>query len=170
MSDTPETDAFIGEGNDGSFMTEGEIAMCEFTRKLERERNLARERGFESADVIERLEGQLRKARDERDIARIPICIGKPLIQILAKDGQWTSENGNGVVAADCLFKQDPYAEIEAMRVAIKEVHDALKDIDDLHNHDFPTDSGGDFSDTAIGAFNRLNATLAKLKTFLPTK
>lgn len=56
MSDTPETDAFIGEGNDGSFMTEGEIAMCEFTRKLERERNLARERGFESADVIERLE------------------------------------------------------------------------------------------------------------------
>ena len=30
MSDTPETDAFIGEGNDGSFMTEGEIAMCEF--------------------------------------------------------------------------------------------------------------------------------------------
>jgi len=39
MSDTPETDAFIGEGNDGSFMTEGEIAMCEFTRKLERERN-----------------------------------------------------------------------------------------------------------------------------------
>lgn len=43
MSDTPETDTFIGEGNDGAFMTEGEIAMCEFARKLERERDEARE-------------------------------------------------------------------------------------------------------------------------------
>ena len=37
-SDTPETDAYIGEGNDDN-MTEGEIALCEFARKMERERN-----------------------------------------------------------------------------------------------------------------------------------
>jgi len=39
---TPETDAFIGE-QDGVYMTEGEIAACDFARKLERERDEARE-------------------------------------------------------------------------------------------------------------------------------
>lgn len=41
--------------------------------------------------------------------ACIPICVGKPIIQILAKEGQWISENGNGLIAADCLFGKDPY-------------------------------------------------------------
>lgn len=71
-------------------------------------------------DRLDTVERSLRKARDERDVAQIPICIGKPLIQILAKEGQWTSENGNGLVAADCLFRNDPYAENEAMRAAIQ--------------------------------------------------
>lgn len=34
MSATPLTDAFIGE-LDGTYMTEGEIAMCDFARSLE---------------------------------------------------------------------------------------------------------------------------------------
>ena len=38
-TDTPETDAYIGEGNEDDNMTEGEIAMCEFARKMERGRN-----------------------------------------------------------------------------------------------------------------------------------
>lgn len=38
---TPETDAYIGEQNENN-MTEGEIAMCEFSRRLERERDEAR--------------------------------------------------------------------------------------------------------------------------------
>lgn len=37
-SDTPETDAYIGEDNEDD-MTEGEIAMCEFAREMERSRN-----------------------------------------------------------------------------------------------------------------------------------
>jgi len=38
---TPETDAYIGNTSEDD-MTEGEIAMCEFARKMERERNEAR--------------------------------------------------------------------------------------------------------------------------------
>lgn len=41
MSDTPRTDAYIGD-QDGTYMTEGEIAMCDFARTLERELNEAR--------------------------------------------------------------------------------------------------------------------------------
>jgi hypothetical protein len=50
-----------------------------------------------------------RKLERERDAARVPICIGRPIIEILAKEGMWTSMNGNSVVAADCLFRQNPY-------------------------------------------------------------
>ena len=52
--------------------------------------------------------------------------------------------------------------QLQAMREAIRE---ALKAIVDLHNDDFP--SGGDFSDTAIDAFNKGNAALAKLQPFI---
>lgn len=47
----------------------------------------------------------------ERDAARVPICIGRPIIEILAAEGVWTSMNGNSVIAADCLFRQNPYQE-----------------------------------------------------------
>lgn len=40
------------------------------------------------------------------------ICIGPPLISILAKEGQWVGSDGHGVVAADELFRQDPYEKI----------------------------------------------------------
>jgi len=50
-----------------------------------------------------------RKMERERDAARIPICIGRPIIEILAKDGIWMSVNGNSVIAADCLFRNNPY-------------------------------------------------------------
>lgn len=38
MTPTPETDAYIGEQDEDN-MTEGEIAMCELARRLERERD-----------------------------------------------------------------------------------------------------------------------------------
>jgi hypothetical protein len=41
MTPTPETDAYIGEQDEDN-MTEGEIAMCELARRLERERDKAR--------------------------------------------------------------------------------------------------------------------------------
>jgi len=52
-----------------------------------------------------------RKLERERNAARIPICIGRPIIEILSKEGMWTSMNGNSVVAADCLFGSNPYQE-----------------------------------------------------------
>ena len=50
-----------------------------------------------------------RKMERERDAARVPICIGRPIIEILAAEGVWTAMNGNSVIAADCLFRQNPY-------------------------------------------------------------
>jgi len=41
MSDTPRSDDFIGPIT-GIYMTEGEIAMCDFARQLERELNAAK--------------------------------------------------------------------------------------------------------------------------------
>src|SRR6478736_7647221 len=53
----------------------------------------------------------VRKLERERDDARIPICIGRPIIEILASEGVWSSINGNSVIAADSLFKKNPYSE-----------------------------------------------------------
>ena len=52
---TPETDAYIGD-DDGLFMTEGEIAMCVFARKLERERDEAREAAAIVPELVAALE------------------------------------------------------------------------------------------------------------------
>lgn len=52
------------------------------------------------------------KLERERNAARVPICIGKPIIGILASEGAWTSENGRSLVAADCLYGSNPYEEI----------------------------------------------------------
>jgi len=49
-----------------------------------------------------------------------PICIGPPLISILAKAGHWVSEDGSGLVAADGLFKADPYEEIASLKSRIE--------------------------------------------------
>ena len=105
--------------------------------------------------------------------ACIPICIGKPIIQILAKEGQWISENGNGLIAADCLFGKDPYIkqdevsetltlalqdhdrllqENHAMREAIKEAYTVISFMNELHSDGH--------SETA-------NYTLNHLKPFL---
>jgi hypothetical protein len=115
---TPETDAEFSriKTNQGIFVTDEARELSVFTRKLERERDEARE-----------------------EIARL---------QTMAAS------------VADVIAKRD------AMLEAIREAHTALKAIDDLRNNDFPT--GGDFSDTAIEAFNKGNITLTKLKTFIP--
>jgi len=43
------------------------------------------------------------------EAAAVPLCIGRPIITILAEKGQWMSETGQGVVAADELFRNNPY-------------------------------------------------------------
>lgn len=44
-----------------------------------------------------------------------PLCVGRVTIGILAREGQWISENGRGLVAADELFRKDPYAQIDTL-------------------------------------------------------
>lgn len=83
ISETPETDAVLVDHmpEDAREWSEHYLALSIHARKLER----------------------------ERDAARIPICIGRPIIEILAEEGMWTSINGNSVVAADCLFGSNPH-------------------------------------------------------------
>lgn len=107
---TPETDAFIGD-QDGTYMTEGEIAMCDFARRLERERDearaerdLVRERALDAADVLQ-------NAEEERDELRRDVAA---LLNALPNGAHDVTE---GVVI------------IQSMRAAIKEAHGALSAI-----------------------------------------
>lgn len=67
---TPETDAYIGEQNEG-LMTEGEFAMCQFARMLERDRDealdlLASEKSTRNAIILkgEEMEKQIEAMRE----------------------------------------------------------------------------------------------------------
>jgi len=97
MSDTPRTDA-----NKLSWDRANEAGCsAAFTEELERENN--------------ELRAKLADAEKERGEARTPICIGRPLIDILASEGQWLSSNGaHGLIAASDLFHKSPYTERDA--------------------------------------------------------
>lgn len=43
------------------------------------------------------------------------ICIGRLIIETLAREGAWTSESGESVVAASDLFGNNPYDEIKRL-------------------------------------------------------
>lgn len=60
-------------------------------------------------DGVKELEKSLEETQEQLKQAQIPICVGRPIIEILARDGQWISEDGRGVIAADCLFQKNPY-------------------------------------------------------------
>ena len=47
----------------------------------------------------------------QRNSAITPICVGRPIIEILSKDGVWVSENGNSLIAASCLYGKNPYSQ-----------------------------------------------------------
>jgi hypothetical protein len=81
-SDTPETDAATLRATDIEGGGEFDAVHVQVAKRLERERNAA----------------------------RIPICIGRPIIEILAEEGAWASTNGNSVIASDCLFRKNPYS------------------------------------------------------------
>jgi len=109
-----------------------------FARGMEIERNAARadvaqlraeladERAKKSDALIAAVQ-DIERLTAERDAARIPICVGQPIIQILANDGLWAIENGNSLVAADSLFRQDPFAERDAARADAARLRDALE-------------------------------------------
>lgn len=113
MSDTPtpETDAIWNNPK----LTW--LAIVHLARKLEQERNKAVTDIAELNDrLIERqqsFQAQLIRIentwREKLKVAKTPICVGRPIIEILAKEGIWASDNGNAVVAADDLFQNNPY-------------------------------------------------------------
>lgn len=76
---------------------------------LREERDLARERGFESADVIERLERERDSLRGERD------CLNRELSDICR--------------VADAHTADEACEVIRAMREAIREAHENIKPI-----------------------------------------
>lgn len=58
-----------------------------------------------------------------------PICVGRPVIEILAREGQWLSESGVGVIAADCLFRKNPYDEIDRLKKKVEELTSELDEV-----------------------------------------
>jgi F0F1-type ATP synthase membrane subunit b/b' len=78
MSNTPRTDAYIGD-QDGTYMTEGEIAVCDFARQLEREL-AACQAG--QAELLARLEDRTQShlvasARDVQTIQQQAVDLAK---------------------------------------------------------------------------------------------
>jgi hypothetical protein len=94
VSDTPETDAYIGDQNEG-LMTEGEFAMCEFARMVERDRNELRHK-FET---LERKNAAMREAIREASQALFNYCG--------ARGDMLTSEQQTQAIAA--LTKLQPF-------------------------------------------------------------
>lgn len=81
-----------------------------------------RESAIGALQQMDKLTNQLAAMTKERDAALVPICIGPPLIRILATEGQWVRQDGRGLVAADGLFGHDPFAERDAALAALKAV------------------------------------------------
>lgn len=67
-----------------------------------------------SEDYIKQLEEENKRLRK----ATSPICVGPPLVSILAKEGAWLSQDGQSIIAADGLFRQDPYVEIKELKLS----------------------------------------------------
>jgi hypothetical protein len=55
----------------------------------------------------------------ELEAASVPVCIGRNLIGILAKEGVWKSSTGQCVVAADELHGSDPYERVRHLEERI---------------------------------------------------
>jgi SMC interacting uncharacterized protein involved in chromosome segregation len=64
MTPTPETDAYIGEQDEDN-MTEGEIAMCELARRLERELNAAKAENEAMREAIREAHAALDGCRED---------------------------------------------------------------------------------------------------------
>jgi len=83
---------------------------------------------IEAADAIE---AQAKRIAE----LEVPLCIGQRTIGIMAEEGCWQSENGRAVVAADELFKQDPYERIAELEKFKKLVEFIANDYHEL-SHD----------------------------------
>lgn len=64
----------------------------------------------------------------ELEARTTPICVGRQIIGHLARDGQWLSESGAGVIAADELYRKDPYERIAELEAQCAAKGDALRE------------------------------------------
>jgi hypothetical protein len=99
------------------------------------------------------LDSFAKKLERELNEARIPICVGRAIIGHLAKDGQWVSENGSGLIAADELFRKDPYDELSTLRREKAELREALKTLKHY------TSSGYDVFEPPMGSSRKPTKT-----------
>jgi hypothetical protein len=76
------------------------------------------------------MHSEYRTARARIAELEVPLCIGRRTIGIMAEEGMWQSEDGRAVVAADELFRQDPYARIAELEAALKPFADIAKELD----------------------------------------
>jgi len=121
MSDTPITDAAEFDFDEDCTPEDNMVvASCDM-RKLERELNELK---------TERL--KLHESLVKAQLASVPLCIGRPIIDILAKEGQWISESGQGVVAADDLFRNSPYDALDEANADRLRLQEALESAQQL--------------------------------------
>jgi hypothetical protein len=73
----------------------------------------------DAVKMIGQQRDEIENLKEHRDNV---ICVGKNMIQIMAKDGAWQSMHGGGVVAADDLYGQDPYKEIDRLLALLEEI------------------------------------------------
>jgi hypothetical protein len=79
---------------------------------------------YEAADA---LEAQARRISE----LEVPLCVGETTIRLLAKEGACDWTDGRALVAADELFRQDPYARIAELEKMLA-VHRLAVDVDAL--------------------------------------
>lgn len=85
---------------------------------------------------IAAVESELAPTLDELTRLRaadVPICVGQPIIQILAREDQWISESGAAVIAASDLSQHDPYDRLTAANTALRTAREALAAISAGH-------------------------------------
>lgn len=175
MSDTPRTDAYIGD-QDGTYMTEGEIAMCDFARTLEREKDEARNQlarickeGFDNQDTIglepaddyvlrKLAEMRARHAADVAELNQRLIDRHADMMATIVELRQALS--GRTVSCSNCNTMA---VENTAMHEALNGAYEALSKITQVGREYYDMDMGPNGEDSLAQA----DVALAKLETFL---
>ena len=86
-------------------------------------------RGNPTASEVENLIARIDNADLEEDEdpleteisnLKTPLCIGEATIERLAQVGEWASEDGRGLIAADSLFHNSPYKSLDKIDRILK--------------------------------------------------
>jgi len=165
---TPETDAFIGE-QDGVYMTDGEIAMCDFARKLERERDEDRDTAVAIIDASAQNIAEL----NQRLIERTADMLAK-IVEVERTARLWEKRYNEQIatLVSTAQERDEKDAENQAIRLAIKEASEAFDECgfraEKIQQIKWGNDGDcGATSDASIIEETAAKA-LAKLKPFLP--